>query len=244
MSSKSARPSDRSTAAKRPAPAPTPPPTTDGWTAQLVGGALCLDFANTVPTYLADEDSFVDHLPDYASLLAWCVQVDLLDAATIVRLRQAATRRPGDAERVLRDARTLRLAIYEAFAAAANDQPADDATLATLSRFHAAAAQHERLVHRSNDDDHPHDTYVLEHAADDDAALDAMLWPIARSAVDLLLSGRHARVRVCEAAAQEACTWLFVDESKNHSRRWCSMRDCGNRAKVRRHYQRSKRDAS
>ena len=223
----------RPTSAKRPAP----PPTTDGWTAQRVGGALCLDFANTVPTYLADEDSFVDHLPDYASLLAWCVQVDLLDAQAVVRLRQAQTRRPGDAERVLRDARTLRLAIYEAFAAAANDQPADDATLATLSRFHAAAAQHERLVHHS-------DTYVLEHAADDDAALDAMLWPIARSAVDLLLSGRHARVRVCEAAAEESCTWLFVDESKNHSRRWCSMRDCGNRAKVRRHYQRSKRDAS
>jgi predicted RNA-binding Zn ribbon-like protein len=224
-------------------PRPPPPATTDGWTADLLGGALCLDFANTVPTYLADEDSFVDHLPDYESLLAWCAQASLLDAATLARLRRAATPRPTDAERVLRDARTLRLAIYEAFAAAAHGQPADERTLATLGRFHAAAARHERLVHHADDD-----TYALESAAAAAAAaadaLDVMLWPIARSAVDLLLSGRHARVRVCEAASQETCTWLFVDESKNHSRRWCSMRDCGNRAKVRRHYERNKRDAS
>ena len=225
----------------KPASPAAPPPTTDGWTADLVGGALCLDFANTVPTYLASEDSFVDHLSDYASLLAWCAQANLLDAATLARLRLAATRRPADAERVVREAHTLRLAIYEAFAAAANAQPADERTLATLSRFHAAAAPHERLVHRANDND---DAYFLQQDSDAPDALDAMLWPIARSAIDLLLSGRHTRVRVCEAAAQESCTWLFVDESKNHSRRWCSMRDCGNRAKVRRHYQRNKRDAS
>jgi len=60
--------------------------------------------------------------------------------------------------------------------------------------------------------------------------LRAPLWPVVKSAVDLLVSG-EARLRAC---ASDTCGWLFIDESKNRSRRWCSMRDCGNRAKVRR----------
>jgi predicted RNA-binding Zn ribbon-like protein len=62
-----------------------------------------------------------------------------------------------------------------------------------------------------------------------------MLWPIASSAADLLTSERLKKVRLCEA---KTCTWLFLDESRNHSRRWCDMKVCGNREKARRHYQR------
>jgi len=45
-------------------------------------------------------------------------------------------------------------------------------------------------------------------------------------------------VRICEATATDGCGWLFLDETRNRSRRWCSMKDCGNRAKARRHYRR------
>ncbi len=62
-----------------------------------------------------------------------------------------------------------------------------------------------------------------------------MLWLIADAAAALLTSPRLALVRQCSG---EECTWLFVDTSKNHRRRWCDMRDCGNRAKARRHYER------
>ena len=68
-------------------------------------------------------------------------------------------------------------------------------------------------------------------------ALDRMLWVVARSAADLLVSGELDTVRVC---AGEDCNWLFLDTSKNRSRRWCDMKSCGNRAKVRKHYKQKK----
>jgi predicted RNA-binding Zn ribbon-like protein len=60
---------------------------------------------------------------------------------------------------------------------------------------------------------------------------------VVKSAGDLLISGELDNVRVCSAPD---CQWLFLDTSKNHSRRWCDMKGCGNRAKVRRHYERKK----
>ena len=205
------------------------------WTFELVGGALCLDFANTVPTYLKSPDERTERLPDYAALLSWARQAEAVDTATLARLRRAAAREPARAARVVADAHELRAAVYDAFWAEAHDQRADAATLATLSRFYTASHARQRLAVADDASG-----YRLECVCpDDDAdALDQLLWPIARSAVELLTSPRRERVRVCEASAEETCTWLFVDESKNHSRRWCSMRDCGNRAKVRRHTQR------
>ncbi|MGH2450272.1 MAG: CGNR zinc finger domain-containing protein, partial [Candidatus Limnocylindria bacterium] len=67
--------------------------------------------------------------------------------------------------------------------------------------------------------------------------LERPLWPLARAAAELLASDRRADVRECAAGD---CQWLFVDESRNRSRRWCSMKSCGNRAKVRRYYQRTR----
>ena len=66
---------------------------------------------------------------------------------------------------------------------------------------------------------------------------DRMLWPVTRSAAELLVSGELSRVRTC---ANDTCGWLFMDTSKNRSRRWCDMNDCGNRAKARRHYARKR----
>ena len=63
--------------------------------------------------------------------------------------------------------------------------------------------------------------------------LESLIWPVAKSAADLLTSERLERVREC---AGGTCGWLFIDASKNHSRRWCDMRDCGNAAKAKRHY--------
>jgi len=55
----------------------------------------------------------------------------------------------------------------------------------------------------------------------------------------LTSSQRLNQVRQCRG---DNCGWLFVDGSKNHSRRWCDMRDCGNRAKVRRHRLKQRRE--
>ena len=71
-------------------------------------------------------------------------------------------------------------------------------------------------------------------------ALERVLWPVVRSAADLLTSPERGRVRRCGGAN---CDWLFMDNSRNHSRRWCDMGSCGNRAKARRYYARHKEDA-
>ena len=69
------------------------------------------------------------------------------------------------------------------------------------------------------------------------AVLDAVLWHVARSAAELLTSGDLGRVRGC---ASEECGWVFLDTTRNRSRRWCDMKECGNREKARRFYQRSR----
>jgi predicted RNA-binding Zn ribbon-like protein len=69
-------------------------------------------------------------------------------------------------------------------------------------------------------------------------ALDRMLWDVARSSIDLLTSDDLPRVGQC--ADERGCGWLFLDMSRNHSRQWCNMGGCGNRAKARRHYSKVK----
>jgi predicted RNA-binding Zn ribbon-like protein len=101
------------------------------------------------------------------------------------------------------------------------------ADLARLNAALAAALPHLRLAPRAGGYD-----WVWDGRGDD---LASPLWPILRSAADLLASPDLARVRECDG---EDCTWLFLDYSRNRSRRWCSMASCGNRAKARRHYQR------
>jgi predicted RNA-binding Zn ribbon-like protein len=66
----------------------------------------------------------------------------------------------------------------------------------------------------------------------DGNTLDAPLWAVARDAGNLLTSESLQRLRECDG---DVCGWLFLDLTKNGSRRWCDMRGCGNRAKVRRY---------
>ena len=83
----------------------------------------------------------------------------------------------------------------------------------------------------------PHEGHFDLEWDPDGSSLERPLWPIVRSAAELLTSGELARVHKC---ASDRCGWLFVDRSKNHSRRWCDMKECGNVAKVRRYRTRHK----
>jgi predicted RNA-binding Zn ribbon-like protein len=163
-------------------------------------------------------------------LLAFAQQAGGLDPAAARALGAEARRRPDDAERALEAARTLREVIFILFLGRSGGPRAGAGQLDLLNGFLAAAHAHQRVV-----DDQGGYALAFER---DDQALESPLWPIVDSAARLL-TDVGARVRLCEGRP-ERCTWLFVDESKNHSRRWCSMRDCGNREKARRHYQRGK----
>jgi predicted RNA-binding Zn ribbon-like protein len=191
---------------------------------QLLGGELCLDFANTVGNHKSAQRS--DHLADYADLVAWSRHAGIFGNRVAAKLLDQTARRPAAAKAVWQRAVALREAIYRIFTAVATGAPPKPTDLDLLNEALANAMQHSRITATK-------DGYRWNWS--DEIALDRMLWRIARSAADLLTLGNLGRVSQC---GDEECGWLFVDTSKNHSRRWCDMNDCGNRAKARRHYKR------
>ncbi len=189
-------------------------------------GQICLDFANTVGDHASDQPE--ESLMTYDDLVDWAVRACVASQAEARALRAAARERPEEARRALARAIGLREAIYHIFVALIERQPAPAADLATLNAMLAALASNPRIV-ASGDD------FTWEWPLDR-ASLD---WParlVALSAAGLLTSGERERVGQC--ADEGGCGWLFLDTSRNRSRRWCSMGDCGNRAKQRRHTQR------
>jgi len=191
----------------------------------LTAGALCLDFANTVERRLTARP--VEQLRTYGDLLAFSWQTGSLSADVLAALPAEARLRPADAASAVQRAVVLREALHRIFLAIASGDGPDPHDLAVLNRALADALSHASLEPRG-------DGYVWSWAGAD-RFLDAPLWPVVRSAADLLTTPALTTLRVCAA---ERCAWLFVDTSRNGSRRWCDMRTCGNRAKARRHHAR------
>lgn len=188
----------------------------------LVGGTLCADFINS-------HDGREDWLTDYERLVCWGVHAGALDASTADRLRSRSTARPALAEAVLRRGCRLRSALGALFTAVAERASPSATDLETLNRELSIALGRSELVPQG-------DGFVLTHDAGA-ADLDRVLWPVVRSAADVLTTDACSRIKVCDG---ESCTWVFLDTSRNRRRRWCDMSGCGNRAKARRHYRRSK----
>jgi len=193
----------------------------------LTGGLLCLDFANTV-----DDRTEVhpqELLNSYNDLVSWSEQAHVLTEQEAQRLLEKAARRPSEASRVLKRAVAIREAIFRIFKAVAEDASPEDEDLVSLSNAVADAQNHAQIVLKANG--------FIWNWAGNAGDLDRMLWPVVRSAADFLTSDELDTVRVC---ASDSCDWLFLDTSKNHSRRWCNMKSCGNREKARRFYSRKK----
>lgn len=195
---------------------------------KLVAGDLCLDFANTATWHASDHPR--ELLTTYGDLVSWSRRADLLDATGSERLLRKARRRPGVAARALRGAVALRDVIYRMVVAIVQRRLPEASDLDAFNQALSAAIQHLRVVPARGG---------LAWSWDcPPRALDGMLWPILHSAAELLTSERRGRIGQC--ADDRGCGWLFLDRSKNHSRRWCEMGDCGNRAKARRHYRRGR----
>jgi predicted RNA-binding Zn ribbon-like protein len=191
---------------------------------------LCLDFCNTVSNHASAEPG--EYLQTYADLLAWAERVKLLPGEAAERLRAAAERHPAAAEAVRRQAVELREAIYRLLLAHVHAHAPDPADLAVLNEALGQASAQARLRPAA-------EGYALDWDLAASGALEGPLWPVAYSAADLLATpDQLARVGQCQD--DRGCGWLFLDLTKNHSRRWCAMDDCGNRAKAKRHYERKK----
>jgi len=201
---------------------------------KLVGGRLCLDFLNTVDgrksnsprseSHLVNSQVLRDKLGEYSDLVEWSRHAGIVTTTEAERLIQASKRNAREAKHVLDRAIALREALYRIFKSTLISRRPPAVDLETLNDELRRARTHERLAHGAHG-------FTWEWV-DSEVVLDQMLWSIAQSAAVLLTSGDLSRLREC---CGEDCGWLFEDTSRNRSRQWCDMQDCGNVAKVRRY---------
>jgi predicted RNA-binding Zn ribbon-like protein len=178
----------------------------------IVGGNLALDFANTVDD--PDGEARHDHIGTYPELLQWSVRIGALSLGGAERLGSV---RPRAAAAALARAHALRETVNTTFA----DPSTAPLHWAQLRPYAVAALSHSELEATA-------EGFTLSWPASADPA--AMLWPIAHAAAELLAAPELHRVKRCGG-----CPWLFVDRSKNGSRRWCAMSDCGTHEKITRY---------
>jgi predicted RNA-binding Zn ribbon-like protein len=193
------------------------------------GNWLCLDLTHTLLDRYNSQRR--ELLNSYRDLLAWGFYMRLLAEEEAQQLLHIAEQYSQAASQIVNNAVSLREAIYRIFYNISEDSmpPQDDMIL--LNTMLAQAMSHSCIVSAR-------DGFTWEWSVNSDVdKLERIFWLVVRSAADLLTSDKLHDVRTCAA---EDCRWLFLDISKNHSRRWCDMQTCGNQAKARRHYGRKK----
>jgi predicted RNA-binding Zn ribbon-like protein len=195
---------------------------------RLVGGDLALDFVNTRSGVPGDAGAD-DVLTGYAALVDWGVYAGELTAEEARRLERRARRDPSAAEQTFSRAVGMRELLDSIVRPLATGGRPDDRLLSALRSAEADAIAHARLAAGP--------TYSWTWR--DDATLDRPLRPVVHSAVGLITSRAVDRMKACPG-----CGFLFIDASKNRSRRWCSMDDCGTDEKIRRYVERRSRSAS
>jgi predicted RNA-binding Zn ribbon-like protein len=178
----------------------------------IVGGSPAIDLANTLDGP-RDAPTTGDHLHDYGVLVAWAQRVGVIDAPPPAPSADAG-------ERLLARVKDLRAAVDATFRALATGgeppRPALDAILGDA----AEALANGTLTPTC-------DGFAVTW---DDTAPERVLWPFAHDAAELLRHGPLDRLKVCVE-----CRWMFLDASRNHSRRWCTMSECGGRTKMQRY---------
>ena len=195
----------------------------------LLGGQLCLDFTNTLQRRDADQPH--DFLASYSDLVSWSQHADILTPEEADQLLEQAAARQAEAGAVLQHSLVLRETMYRLFSAIVHGQSPDSTDMERLNAVLPGSLARRRIIARS-------ESFAWDWIRSDQA-LDCMLWPVVESAADLLTAGELHRLRQCAG-----CGWLFLDRSRNGSRRWCDMRVCGNRAKARRYYERQQRQST
>lgn len=192
----------------------------------LEAGDLCLDFANTLEWHAGEHP--VEKLKEYADLIVWAEAASILSADEADHVRRLASQQPENAAVAYDKALHLRETIYRIFSSLSDEGGVNSDDLAILNLVLSKAMPHLRIV--------SFEKGFGWDWNDRSSELNQMLWHISRSAAELLVSNNLDRVRECED--DRGCGYLFIDNSRNRSRRWCSMDSCGNRAKARRHYAR------
>src|SRR5262245_50014635 len=192
---------------------------------RIVGGDVALDLLNT-QNGPAGGPPEQDVLNDYSDVLAWAAYVGVITATEERALRRRTRSQAADAEAAFQRVRGTRAYLHDLFEAVALGQAPPAADLERLQQDASEALAHGRLVRSEGEGG-----FRWSWAGDDD--LERPLRPIIHSALTLVTDGPLDRVKRCAS-----CRFLFVDESRNRSRRWCSMDDCGAQDKMRKYVSR------
>jgi predicted RNA-binding Zn ribbon-like protein len=169
-----------------------------------------------------------ERLVSYDAFVAWAREAGMLKTDEAERLVARARRRVTEGDRIVERARDLRERLHDTFTSLSAGKTPTTPTLVAVSAHLSRWYAHGRLVPVSG-------SLQWVYGGDDD--LERPLWEVARAAARLLTSPLVGRVRACAA---EDCGWWFLDDTKNASRRWCDMKICGNRDKVRRFRERNR----
>ncbi len=191
---------------------------------QIIAGDPCLDFINTLDNRPVPERR-KELLTSYRDLADWSVQAGVISDAQRRRWLRLADHRPAAARSVLQRAIRLRETLYALVMDLLRRRPAREEQLRAFTAFMERAFAGLEL--------HSFPGGYRLKWRDNEPTLESILWPIASAASALLTSADSRLIRECDSPD---CRWLFLDRSKNHSRRWCDMKVCGNRAKARTFY--------
>ena len=187
------------------------------------GAELCVAFANT--RYWRGSELVLEKLTSLGDVLAWCAGAGAIDAPTVKEFEAWEGQHGSEGARLFAEAIAARETIYALLGAAAVGDAVAGQNVDALNRLLAAAPARTSLA--------AGETGNLWRLPKATPAAASLLAPILWSAGDLLAGQRLQRLRMC---ANDRCRWLFIDDSKSGTRRWCSMSACGNRAKAHRHY--------
>lgn len=191
----------------------------------LVGGRDCLDLVNTTGARRSPRPR--ERLHSYGDLLVWSMRVGLITTSARRVLTREAARRPRDATRVLIKVLRIREELYRIFRRLIDKTGAGTTSVRRLNGWWQGEMRKLVVTLDGNA------VLVQRHAAPHE--LDPMVWPLIKSAIEVLTSAEIKRVKRCAE-----CDWLFLDATKNGSRMWCKG-VCGGRVRARRHYQRMRR---
>ena len=203
----------------------------DAGSLKLLGGRLCLDFVNTLDW--RGTDSPQEFLNAYPDLVIWSRHAGICSQLQERKLNQMAEASTALAQDTLSQALGLRETIYRLFMAEIAYRNPLKEDLVIFNKVLSRALKDSKIKRITYG-------YAWDRTGNQ-SRLDWILNPIIHSAADVLVSDERKKIKAC---ADSACGWLFIDLSRNRSRRWCDMQDCGNRAKVSRFYKKRIKDAS
>lgn len=207
---------------------------TKNW--KFVGGRLCVDFVNTVGGRITQNENNIldykiitDKLESFTDLADWAKAVGILNDVSAKKINLFAVHNDKSAKKILERSLQLRESLYKIFVSLIEGSIPPEHDINLLNNECSASRERQKLFYDSNKFN-----WTFEASSDDP---EIIIMNISLSASEFLVEENLMRLKQCGG---ENCGWLFYDTSKNGSRQWCDMKDCGNVAKVRRYREKLK----